>query len=106
MKKSNLILLAGAVLLIPACASMPEPEPQAPVVVETKPVRTCIELAELRQVVIPEQTKKVIAITEIDNPPYEPIQRREEQTRVVSPEYVYYVDETGREVKNICESGT
>lgn len=105
MTKTYLFLAAtAAALSFTACATPPPPV-QMPVVVETPPVRTCIELADLRRVVIPAKTKTVIAITEIDNPPYEPIQRKEEQTRIISPEYVYYVDETGREVKNICEAG-
>ena len=106
MTRMNLIaaLLASAALT--ACATAPEPEPlpePKPVEVVTAPVKTCVSLADLRRVVVPEVTKKVIAITEIENPPYEPIQRREEQTRVVTPEYVYYVDDTGAAVTETCD---
>ena len=92
-------------VILPACATAPEPLPEPkPVVIQPEPVKTCVSIADLRRVVVPDVTKKVIAITEIENPPYEPIQRREEQTRVVTPGYTYYVDDTGAEVTDFCEN--
>ena len=104
MNRSSLIALLFASAILPACATAPDPLPEPePVAVQPDPVKTCFELAELRRVVVPAVTKTVIAITEIENPPYEPIQRREEQTREVSPEYVYYVDDTGAAVTESCD---
>lgn len=107
MTRTPLILGLFTAAMLTACASTPDPLPEPePVVEQPEPVavKTCIDLADLRRVVVPAETKKVIAITEIANPPYEPIQRREEQTRIVKPEYVYYVDdETGATVTESCE---
>ncbi len=103
MTRTHFMIFAATATALTACASAPEPTPPPPVTIVTQPVDTCQSISTLRRVVVPEVTKKVIAITQIDNPPYEPIQRREEQTRVVSPEQVYYVDTEGREVTDICE---
>lgn len=98
------LILAGLTASLAACASTPEPMPvEEPVQIIAEPVDTCVPLSALRRVVIPAVTKKVIAITEIANPPYEPIQRREEQTRTITPEQVYYVDDTGRQITDICD---
>ncbi|MGJ8562049.1 MAG: hypothetical protein ACSHXY_00735 [Alphaproteobacteria bacterium] len=98
------LILAGLITPLAACATAPEPEPiPEPVTIIAQPVNTCVPLSALRRVVIPAVTKTVIAITEIENPPYEPIQRKEEQTREVSPEQVYYVDGSGRQVSDICD---
>lgn len=104
MTHFKFLILAGLTTSLTACATAPEPAPiEPPVQIIAEPVDTCVPLSTLRRVVIPAVTKKVIAITEIANPPYEPIQRREEQTRTVTPEQVYYVDDTGREVTDICD---
>ena len=66
-------------------------------------VQTCTPYSAAQRVVIPAETKTVIAITEIENPPYEPIQRKETQTRVVKPEQVIYVDGEGKEITDLCE---
>lgn len=105
MKYTHLLFAAGAFALLGACETIPEEAPPAePVTIVTGPVETCVQLSSLRRLVIPAVTKTVIAITEIENPPYEPIQRREEQTRVVTPEQVIYVDSNNREVTDICSN--
>ena len=58
----------------------------------------------LLSIYIPGIAVIAFCITQIENPPYEPIQRREEQTRVVTPEQVFYVDESGKEVTDICDT--
>lgn len=102
MRYTHLLFAASAFALLGACQTIPEEPPAEPVNVVTGPVETCVQLSSLRRLVIPAVTKTVIAITEIENPPYEPIQRREEQTRVVTPEQVIYVDDNNREVTDIC----
>ena len=106
MRYSSLALTAG--ILLTACASMPveevltEAEPE-PVSVVLDDRDTCTPMSALTRVVIPEKTETYIAITEIDNPPYEPIQSRQEMTRVVQAEQVLFVDSENREVTNICD---
>jgi len=100
----------AAVLVLGACKTTPEP-----VVVEEKVeiivpevVDTCTPISALTRVVIPAETEIYYAITEIDNPPYEPIQRKEKLTREVKPEEVFYVDSEGKEVldpPSSCPSG-
>ena len=102
MTRTQLLTIISTAALLTACATAPEPV-APPVKIVTQPIQTCQPLSALRRVVIPAVTKKVIAITQIDNPPYEPIQRKEEQIRVVTPEQVYYVDTAGREVTDICD---
>jgi len=94
-------LIIGLALSVCACRTT---APEAgPVVIAPGEFKTCTEMSALERVVIPAVTKKFIAITEVDNPPYEPIQRREEITRVIEPERVIFVDSEGREVTDICE---
>jgi hypothetical protein len=101
MDRTKYILFASFGLALTACATTPEPEPE-PVTIITKPVSTCTPISALQRVVIPAETETFIAITEIENPPYEPIQRKETQTRVVTPEQVIFVDSEGRQVTDIC----
>lgn len=96
----------AAVLVLGACKTTPEP-----VVVEEKVeiivpevVDTCTPISALTRVVIPAETEIYYAITEIDNPPYEPIQRKEKLTREVKPEEVFYVDSEGKEVLDLCDA--
>ena len=96
------LALTGTALLA-ACNTVPEPE-APPVTVEIPPLETCTPISALTRVVIPEKTETYYAITEIENPPYEPIQRTEEQTRVIEPERVIFVDSDGREVTDICDT--
>ena len=57
----------------------------------------------LEKVDVPAETKMVTTIVLIDNPPYDPIERREEQERVVREAYTMYVDAEGQPVSDICE---
>lgn len=95
-------LLVLPLLMLAACETTPEVE-EAPIVIAPIPVQTCTPIQELERVVIPAKTEKFYAITEIENPPYEPITRREERVKVVEEEKVFYVDATGKEVTDICD---
>ena len=100
----HLILLAAAsTALLSACNTIPEPEPE-PVVIDMTPIDTCTPVSALTRVVVPAVTETRIAITEIDNAPYEPIQKREEMVRIVEPERTIFVDSEGREVTDICDA--
>ncbi len=90
-------------LALAACNTVPEPLPE-PVVVDVPPMQTCTPMSALTRVVIPAKTKTFYAITEIENPPYEPIQRKEKQVREIEPERVIFVDSQNREVTDICET--
>jgi hypothetical protein len=93
-----------------ACAVVPvveEPVVQAPVVVEVPPAPTCYEVTALQRVEIPAETKTVVGIGLIENPPYEPIEQRTETLIVTKQAEVFYVlnnPETGvqSEVTNFC----
>ncbi len=98
---SKYIMILGAALVLTACKTTPEPEP--PIVVEVpEPIQTCMPISALEKVIIPEETETYIAITSIENPPYDPIERKETLTRVVKEAQVTYVDSEGREVIDIC----
>ncbi len=103
MVRFHVLLTAGSFIALSACAATPDPIAET-IEIPTQPIETCVPVSALKQVIVPAVTKKVIAITQIENPPYEPIQRREEQTRVVTPEQVFYVDESGKEVTDICDA--
>lgn len=98
--RSTLILTFG--IMLASCETTPEPEPEV-IVIPPQPIRTCTPKSELERVVIPAKTEKFYAITEIENPPYEPITRKEERIRVVEEEKVFYVNTAGQEVTDICE---
>ncbi len=103
-------LSTAASVVISGCLVVPEPvEPviQAPVVeVPTTPV--CYEVSALQRVEIPAETKTVVGISLIENPPYDPIEQRTEQKIVMKQAQVFYVvtdPETGNqtEVTNFCD---
>lgn len=94
-----LVTLSG----LAACATAPQPVAE-PVVVNLPPMQTCSPMSALTRVVIPEETQTYFAITEIENPPYEPIQSKQKMTRVIEPERVIFVDSEGREVTDICDT--
>lgn len=98
----HFILPSLAFLGLAACATAPEPT-AAPVVVDIGPMQTCTPISALTRVTIPEKTETFIAITEIDNPPYEPIQQRQTMTRVVEEARTIFVDSNGAEVTDICD---
>ena len=94
------------------CAVIPEEEEpviEAPVVVEVPPAPTCYEVAALQRVEIPAETKTVVGISLIENPPYDPIEQRTEQEIVIKQAEVFYVvtdPATGNqtEVTNFCSN--
>jgi len=97
---TSLTLASVMALSLAACASTPEPEPiEEPVaVIVPEVIDTCTPISALKRVVIPAETKVFYAITEIANPPYEPIQRTEKVEREIKPAEVIYVDTEGRQV--------
>ena len=98
----RVFLLAGSMIVsLAACATAPEPEPE-PIKIITPPVKTCTPISDVERVVIPAVTETQYAITEIENPPYEPIQRRTERQIVIEEEKIIYVDSEGREVLDVC----
>jgi len=91
----------AAILTLSACATT---EPEAPPVYIPPPVvKTCTPTSQLTRVVIPEETETYFAITQIENPPYEPIERKEKLTRVVKEAQVIFVNDAGVQVTDICE---
>ncbi|WP_371395662.1 hypothetical protein [Fretibacter rubidus] len=92
----------AAIAALSACNTVPE-VPPAPVVVEVEPIQTCAPVSSLQRVVVPAETKIMYAITMIDNPPYDPIERKEKQVRIVKPAEILYVDTEGKQVLDICE---
>lgn len=103
MKTRYMTTLLLAAFILSACETTAEPVQE--VVDITPPVlKTCTEISALTRVVIPEETKTFYAITEIENPPYEPIQRKEKQVRVIKEAQTIFVDSEGREVTDICET--
>jgi len=110
---TRLLTVTFAAASLTACAVIPEPvepvEPVAPpVVVEVPPAPTCFEVSALQRVEIPAETRTVVGISLIENPPYDPIEQRTEQEIVIKQAEVYYavVDpETGnqKEVTNLCD---
>ncbi|WP_298917676.1 hypothetical protein [uncultured Algimonas sp.] len=98
------ILLATAFALpaLAACNTVPDPVP-GPMAIDIDPLRTCMPVSALTRVYVPEKTKTFTAITEIDNPPYEPIQQTQKVTRVVEEAKTIFVDSQGREITDICD---
>jgi len=96
------VVILGAAIALSACKTTPEPEaPQ--VVIVPEPVQTCTPISALEKMVIPEETETFTAITTIENPPYEPIERKETITRVVKEAQIIYVDSQGRQVIDLCD---
>lgn len=105
----GLSALAFASATLAACAVIPEEEPveEAPIVVEVPPAPTCYEVTALQRVEVPAETKTVVGVSLIENPPYAPIEQRTEQEIVIKQAEVFYVltdEETGdqKEVTNFC----
>ena len=71
---SKYIMILGAALILTACKTTPEPVAPT-IVIVPEPVQTCMPISALEKVIIPEETETYIAITSIENPPYEPIER-------------------------------
>lgn len=96
------VMILCVPLALSACTTTPEPIPET-IVVTPEIVKTCAPVSALQRVVIPAETKVQYAITMIDNPPYEPIESKTKQTRIVKPAEIIYVDTEGRQVIDICE---
>ena len=95
-------LLCTAALLA-ACNTLPDEPVAQPVEIEVGEIETCTPMSALTRVVIPAKTEVFYAITMIDNPPYDPIERKERQEREIEPEKTIFVNSEGREVTDICE---
>lgn len=113
MRTQTKRLLAASFLTasLSACAVIPEPQEPVvePVVVVVPPAPTCYEVSALQRVEIPAETKTVVGISLIENPPYDPIEQRTEQEIIIKQAEVFYVvidPETGnqKEVTNFCDS--
>lgn len=111
LKQLTAAVLASAALS--ACHVIPEPieEPivEPPVVVELPPAPTCYEVTALQRVEVPAETKTVVGISLIENPPYDPIEQRTEQQIVIKQAEVFYVvvdPATGnqKEVTDFCSA--
>lgn len=106
----SLILASTASAVISGCMVVPEPvEPvvEAPVV-EVPAAPLCYEVTALQMIEIPAETKTVVGISLIENPPYDPIEQRTSQEIVIKQAEVFYVvtdTETGSqtEVTNFCD---
>ncbi len=102
MTIKHLTVLLTLPILLAACETTPEPLP-APVVINQAPIIICEPVSALKQVIIPAETKIQFAITQIDNPPYEPIERKVKQVKVVKQAQITYEDSQGNQVLDICE---
>lgn len=98
----SLTLTSLSLLALAACNTIPEPVAE-PVVVNVPPVQTCAPMSALTRVTIPAVTQTYYAITEIENPPYEPIQNKQTMTRVIEEARTIFVDSQGTEITNICD---
>ncbi len=108
----TLILATSASAVISGCLVVPEPveEPviEVPVVVEVPTAPLCYEVSALQMIEIPAETKTVVGISLIENPPYAPIEQRTSQVIVMKQAEVFYVvtdTESGSqtEVTNFCD---
>ncbi|MGB0907048.1 MAG: hypothetical protein ACPGVT_06110 [Maricaulaceae bacterium] len=95
------LMVMGVTVAVSACQTTPKA--QEIIVLPPQQVQTCMPMSALQKVVIPAKTEVFYAITEIENPPYEPIQRKEKLTREVAPAEIIYVDSMGQQVIDICE---
>lgn len=88
-------------LMLSACATAPETD-ETPIAIAPPVIQTCTPISALTRVDIPAETKTFYAITQIDNPPYAPIERKEKVTRVVKEAETIFVDSEGRQVTDVC----
>ena len=103
-KKTFTLMLTSIVTAATLTACETTPEPIDVVQIEPPVLKTCTEISALTRVVIPQETETFYAITEIENPPYEPIQRKEKQVRVVKEAQTIFVDSNNRQVTDICDT--
>jgi len=97
------ILSAVSAFSLSACLTVPE-APPPPVVITPQPIQTCQSVNTLTRVEIPAETRTQTAITQIENPPYAPIENSVTRTIVVKQAQVIYTNIEGREVSDICET--
>ncbi len=105
MRIVTLVITLGLVatsVILTACATSNDYN-NDPIIIPPQSAQICQPISALQRVVIPAETEKFYAITEIDNPPYDPIVRTEERTRVIKETEVIYIDSQGREVTNLCD---
>ncbi|GHA82391.1 hypothetical protein GCM10009069_01920 [Algimonas arctica] len=98
----NLTLMTLGLLTLAACNTLPDPVAE-PVFVDVPPMRTCTPINALTRVTIPAKTETYYAITEIENPPYEPIQNKQTMTRVIEEARTVFVNSEGTEVTDVCD---
>ena len=103
-KKTFTLMLTSIVTAATLTACESTPDPVDVVEIEPPVLKTCTEISALTRVVIPQETETFFAINEIENPPYEPIQRKEKQVRVVKEAQTIFVDSDGRQVTDICDT--
>ncbi len=103
MKITPLAIALVTPILFVACATTQEPAPEV-IVIPPEPIRTCAPVSALQRVVIPAETKIQFAITQIENPPYAPIESKVKQTKVVKPAEIIYIDSDGKQILDICEN--
>ena len=103
-KLSILSALALLPTMLAGCATS-QPEPEA-IYIPPPEIRTCFAREELQLVEIPAETRTVVATTMIDNPPYEPIESKQEIVQEVRPAYTEYQDSSGNTVTTdmLCDS--
>lgn len=97
-----LTLTALGLLTLAACNTLPDPVAET-IVVEIPPMQTCTPISALTRVTIPAKTETYYAITEIENPPYEPIQNKQTMTRVIEEARTIFQDSEGKEITDICD---
>ena len=108
----TILLPVTASAVLSGCLVVPEPvqEPvvQTPVVVNVPSAPLCYEVSSLQIVEVPAETRTVVGISLIENPPFDPIEQRTEQKIVMKQAEVFYVTVdpvTGNqsEVTNFCD---
>jgi len=102
----HLILASATILSLSACKSTPEPIEEPVIEIKFDPIRNCYPIEILTKVDIPAVTETRTAIVLIDNPPNEPLERREQVEVVMEPARTAYINSEGQEVVDICEPET
>ena len=98
-----LILYLSCLTVLTACQTDPE-QIDTSENVNVPEMQTCTPMSALTRVDIPAVTRTFTAITQIENEPYEPIEKKETITREIEPARVIFVDSDGTEVTDICET--
>ncbi|GLQ20188.1 hypothetical protein ACFFUB_03400 [Algimonas porphyrae] len=98
-----LILSLSCLTVLSACQTVPD-DMDTSVNIDVPEMRTCTPMSALQRVEIPAVTRTFTAITEIENEPYEPIQKKETIVREIEPARVVFLNSAGAEVTDICET--